>query len=195
LVVSFAIYFFSVFLVWINALIAALICSGRFGQCSTTIAKSGSFGVWGVFGALSVPDSVPRFSEIGFFDGSNGGCSSPPRPISPSSQAVRFYFASPDFAQPLDLVKVQFGFIAACSVPGIKQIFASYNNPKGNADTERVMRTIKEDLVWPNDFESPFDLQPALDKWVNDYNTDFPHSSIGYKTPCEFEQIELSKIP
>jgi transposase InsO family protein len=57
------------------------------------------------------------------------------------------------------------------------------------------MRTIKEDLVWPNDFESPFDLQPALDEWVNDYNTDFPQSSIGYKTPCEFEQMELSKIP
>jgi len=85
--------------------------------------------------------------------------------------------------------------MAACSVLGIRQIFASCNNPKGNADTERVMRTIKEDLVWPNDFESPFDLQPALDKWVNDYNTDFPHSSIGHKTPCEFEPIELSKIP
>jgi len=55
--------------------------------------------------------------------------------------------------------------MAACSVLEIKQIFASYNNPKGNADTERVMRTIKEDLVWPNDFDSPFDLQPALDKW------------------------------
>jgi transposase InsO family protein len=85
--------------------------------------------------------------------------------------------------------------MAACSVLEIRQIFASHNNPKGNADTERVMRTIKEDLVWPNDFESPFELQPALDKWVNDYNTDFPHSSIDYKTPCEFEQIELSKIP
>jgi transposase InsO family protein len=87
------------------------------------------------------------------------------------------------------------GFMAACSVLEIRQIFASYNNPKGNADTERVMRTIKEDLVWPNDFESPFELQPALGKWVNDYNTDFPHSSIGYKTPYEFELIELSKIP
>ena len=27
---------------------------------------------------------------------------------------------------------------------GIEQIFTSYDNPKGNADTERVMRTIKE---------------------------------------------------
>lgn len=63
------------------------------------------------------------------------------------------------------------------------------------AGTEWVMRTIKEGLIWPNDFKSPFELQPALDKWVNDYNTDFLHSSIGCKTPCEFERMELSKIP
>jgi transposase InsO family protein len=87
------------------------------------------------------------------------------------------------------------GFMAACSVLEIRQIFASYNNPKGNADTERVMRTIKEDLIWPNDFQSPFELQAELDRWITDYNTDYPHSSLNYKTPCEFEQMELSKIP
>jgi len=64
---------------------------------------------------------------------------------------------------------------------------------KGNADTERAIRTIKENLVWPNEFATPFELQSALDKWMNDYNADFPYPSIGYKTPCEFEQKELSK--
>ncbi len=29
----------------------------------------------------------------------------------------------------------------------IEQIFTSYNNPKGNADTERVIRTIKEEII------------------------------------------------
>lgn len=86
-------------------------------------------------------------------------------------------------------------FMAACNVLQIKQIFASYDNPKGNADTERVIRTMKEDLVWPNDFQTPFELESALDRWVVDYNTDFPHSSLGYKTPCEFEGICFSKIP
>jgi len=37
---------------------------------------------------------------------------------------------------------------------GIKQIFTSYDNPKGNAETERVIRTIKEELIWLNEFES-----------------------------------------
>jgi len=87
------------------------------------------------------------------------------------------------------------GFMAACNVLQIKQIFASYNNPKGNADTERVIRTIKEDLVWPNDFQTPFELQAALDNWIINYNTDYPHSSLSYKTPCEFEEMYLAKIP
>jgi len=58
----------------------------------------------------------------------------------------------------------------ACSALGIKQIFTSWSNPKGNADTERVIRTIKEDLVWPYDWDNPFDFQRALDKWVDNYN-------------------------
>lgn len=39
-------------------------------------------------------------------------------------------------------------FLRECRVLGMKQIFTSYNNPKGNADTERVIRTLKEDLIW-----------------------------------------------
>ncbi len=35
-----------------------------------------------------------------------------------------------------------------CSALEIKQIFTCYNNPKGNADTERVIRSVKEDLIW-----------------------------------------------
>lgn len=82
-------------------------------------------------------------------------------------------------------------FMKECSVLGIKQIFASYNNPKGNADTERVIRTLKEDLVWPREWDNTYDFKDALDKWVNDYNYDFPHSSLGYKTPAEFEAVAL----
>ena len=43
-------------------------------------------------------------------------------------------------------------FMTACKTMKIKQIFTSYNNPKGNADTERVIRTINEDLIWPRDW-------------------------------------------
>ena len=34
---------------------------------------------------------------------------------------------------------------------GIRQIFTAYDNLKGNAEIERVMRTIKEELIWLNE--------------------------------------------
>ena len=53
-------------------------------------------------------------------------------------------------------------FMKTCSILKIKQIFTTWNNPKGNADTERVMRTIKEDIVWPYDWDSPLPFKTIL---------------------------------
>jgi transposase InsO family protein len=77
-------------------------------------------------------------------------------------------------------------YMRSCSELEIKQVFTSWNNPKGNADTERVIRTIKEDLVWPYDWENPFIFEEALKSWIDHYNTDFPHQSLKYKTPTQF---------
>jgi len=85
-------------------------------------------------------------------------------------------------------------FMQACSIMEIKQIFASYNNPKGNADTERVMRTIKEDFVWIHEFSSAFEFIEQFKHWVERYNNDYPHSSLSYRTPCQFEKEQLSLI-
>lgn len=79
-------------------------------------------------------------------------------------------------------------FMAACSVLGVKQIFTSFCNPKGNADTERFFRTLKEDLVWPREFETYAELDEALTNWIKSYNEDFPHSAIGYQTPEQYEK-------
>jgi transposase InsO family protein len=80
------------------------------------------------------------------------------------------------------------GYMKACATLGIKQIFASWSNPKGNAETERVLRTLKEDLIWPNDWDNPFEFQRALDNWIKNYNEDFPHQSLNYMTPAEFNE-------
>ncbi len=80
-----------------------------------------------------------------------------------------------------------------CSLAGIKQIFTTWSNPKGNADTERVMRTIKEDCIWINEWDNPFDLQDDLQRWIDDYNTDFPHQSLLYATPSEFHTNWINK--
>jgi transposase InsO family protein len=78
-------------------------------------------------------------------------------------------------------------FMAACSQLGVQQAFTSYNNPKGNADTERMMRTLKEELLWLRDWSSPRQLQEALTEWIERYNTTYLHSSLGYQTPSAYE--------
>lgn len=35
-------------------------------------------------------------------------------------------------------------FMKKCGILGVKQAFISYDNPKGNADTERFIRTLKD---------------------------------------------------
>jgi transposase InsO family protein len=88
-------------------------------------------------------------------------------------------------------------FMMNCAIMGIKQIFTTWSNPKGNSDTERVLRTIKEDIVWPYDWDNPFDFEIALNKWIADYNTDFPHQALNNMTPRQFYQsfANINKEP
>lgn len=79
-------------------------------------------------------------------------------------------------------------FMKTCATLGITQGFTSYNNPKGNADTERLMRTLKEELLWLREWTSALELERALAAWVNWYNTRYLHSALGYRTPCQVEQ-------
>jgi transposase InsO family protein len=78
-------------------------------------------------------------------------------------------------------------FMAACRALDLHQVFTTFNNPKGNADTERLFRTLKEDLIWPSDWFSFQQLHVALSRWFSDYNHDFPHSSLYYLTPVQYE--------
>ena len=48
-----------------------------------------------------------------------------------------------------------------------------YNNPKGNADTKRVIRTLKEDFVWTREFSSAFEFTENFKEWVENYNNDY----------------------
>lgn len=80
------------------------------------------------------------------------------------------------------------GFMKACREMGIHQAFTSYNNPKGNADTERVFRTMKEELIWLKEWTSPFELAEALRSWITYYNGSYLHSALKYKSPIKFEE-------
>jgi len=106
-----------------------------------------------------------------------------------ASKPEELYLVSDNGSQPTSKKYMQ-----ATSVLEIKQIFASYSNPKGNADTERVMRTIKEDFIWVREFSNPIEFTEAFKAWVERYNNDYPHSSLKYLTPCQFEKEQLQLI-
>ena len=56
-----------------------------------------------------------------------------------------------------------------------------------------VLRTLKEDLVWPYDWDNPFDFEVALNKWIESYNTDYPHQSLGNLTPKQYHETYVEK--
>ena len=74
-------------------------------------------------------------------------------------------------------------FKNACALLGIEQAFTSYNNPKGNADTERAMRTLKEELLWLQEWSSLEHLASSLSSWVKEFNAAYLHSALGWRTP------------
>ena len=76
----------------------------------------------------------------------------------------------------------------AASLLGIKHITTSYSNPKGNADTERFMRTFKEEIIYPNEFDSLEEAKKAVEDFITFYNQDYPHSALGYLSPIDFEK-------
>ncbi len=76
-------------------------------------------------------------------------------------------------------------FMKACANLEVHQAFTSYNNPKGNADTERMIRTMKEELLWLREWESERELGYELDKWIDYYNRSYLHSALGYHTPIQ----------
>lgn len=85
-------------------------------------------------------------------------------------------------------------FMMNCSLLGIKQIFTTWANPKGNSDTERVLRTLKEDLVWTYDWDNPFSFAEELNLWIERYNTDYPHQALNNMTPEQFS-MSFNKEP
>ena len=79
-------------------------------------------------------------------------------------------------------------FMKVCSHLGIEQAFTSYNNPKGNADTERMMRTLKEELLWLREWSTVNEVTVELNKWIESYNETYLHSALGYRTPNRAEK-------
>jgi putative transposase len=77
-------------------------------------------------------------------------------------------------------------FVEYLGTAGIRGQYTGYSAPDDNAFVERVIRTIKEEEIWLNQYESWSEAHRAIDAYVRFYNEERIHSALGYRTPNEF---------
>ena len=50
---------------------------------------------------------------------------------------------------------------------------------------ERLIQTLKVELIWTRDWESLAELQGELETWRREYNEARPHQALDWQTPAE----------
>jgi transposase InsO family protein len=55
------------------------------------------------------------------------------------------------------------------------------------------MRTLREKLLWLEEFTSLDEAQDEVSAWIDFYNKRYLHSVLGYKSLVEYEQICRAK--
>jgi putative transposase len=81
-------------------------------------------------------------------------------------------------------------FVEYLGAVGIRGQYTGYNAPDDNAVVERVIRTIKEEEIWLNQYESWAQAHAAIDGYIRFYNEERIHSALGYQTPQEFADAQ-----
>ncbi len=69
---------------------------------------------------------------------------------------------------------------------GLSQEYITPYTPEQNGVVERVIRTLKEECVWLNRFETMEEAERVIGKWIRQYNTYRPHESLGWLAPTEW---------
>ncbi|MDR6227144.1 putative transposase [Desmospora profundinema] len=79
-------------------------------------------------------------------------------------------------------------FVQAMKAAGIRHERMGYNNHDGDAYIERWFRTLKEESVWLQEYDSFAQAQQDLDDFIAFYNHERPHSALRYRSPVGFRQ-------
>ena len=77
-------------------------------------------------------------------------------------------------------------FVEYLGKTGVQGQYTGYNAPDDNAYIERVIRTVKEEEIWPNLYDTLSEARAAIEAYVNYYNGERIHSALDYRTPNEF---------
>ena len=76
---------------------------------------------------------------------------------------------------------------------GIEISIAQRGRPWENGYAERLIRTLKEEEIHLNDYENITEARAQIGQFITQvYHQKRPHSALGYLTPMEFQQKNLS---
>ena len=84
-------------------------------------------------------------------------------------------------------------YIETLQEHGIEISVAHRGRPWENGYAERLIRTLKEEEVHLNDYQSITEARDRIGQFITQiYNQKRPHSALGYLTPMEFQRQTLS---
>ncbi len=83
-------------------------------------------------------------------------------------------------------------YVATLEAHGVEISVAERGCPWENGYAERLIRTLKEEEVHLNDYESITEARDRIGHFIEQvYNQKRPHSALGYLTPMEFQKQNL----
>jgi transposase InsO family protein len=78
---------------------------------------------------------------------------------------------------------------------GISSSPAFIRAPEGNGCAERFIRTLKENLLWVQTFDTVEDLREALIAFRKTYNEDWLIERHGHRSPAQFRRDQMDRQP
>ncbi len=84
-------------------------------------------------------------------------------------------------------------YVTTLEAHGIEISVAQRGRPWENGYAERLIRTLKEEEVHLNDYQSITEARDRIGQFIEQvYHQKRPHSALGYLTPMEFQRKTLS---
>jgi len=80
-----------------------------------------------------------------------------------------------------------------CNRWGVDHRFSGVGRPTGNSIAERVILTLKTELIWTRDWNDVAELREAVREWMKTYNSGRTHESLNNRTPAQARAINLHK--
>lgn len=81
-----------------------------------------------------------------------------------------------------------------CDEWHLDHTFAPIGRPTGNSVVERFIRTLKEEVLWLQDFRTVDEVRRAVEAWWPTYNQRRPHQALAFQTPHEVRAIKLAPV-